>query len=71
MKTKIAVLLAVLVIGLFLAGCSGTTSGGSTYNSYNQPQGQQNQYVGGGCGVAPSAEYTDVAGVFNVENSAA
>ena len=52
MKTKIAFLLAVLVVGVFLAGCQDTQSSGLA--SYNQPQGQQNQYVGGGCGVAPA-----------------
>ena len=53
MKTKIAILLAVLAIGVFLAGCSDNTQT-SGLEGYNQPQGQQNQYVGGGCGVAPA-----------------
>ena len=56
MNAKILVLL-VLVVGVFLAGCSQSPSG--DYASYNQPQqqGQQNQYVGGGCGVAAETDY--------------
>ena len=52
-------LLIVLVFSVFLIGCESKTSG---YASYNQPHGQeppqQGQYVSGGCGVAPSAEYS-------------
>ena len=59
MNAKILVLL-VVVVGLFLAGCSQSPSG--DYASYNQPQ-QQNQYVGGGCGVAPSADYQEPVSV--------
>ncbi len=56
MKLKTAIL-AVLVFSIFLIGCkSSQTSSG--YSAYNQPQ-QQGQYVGGGCGVAPSAAYED------------
>ena len=47
------VILAVLLLGIFLVGCA--SSGQSGYATYNQPQ--QGQYVGGGCGVAPSADY--------------
>jgi len=56
MKTKIAFLLAVLVVGVFLAGCQDTQSSGLA--SYNQPQGQQpySGAVGGGCGVAPQSD---------------
>ncbi|MBI2654072.1 hypothetical protein HYX02_04640 [Candidatus Woesearchaeota archaeon] len=54
MKTK-AIVLLVLVLGVFLFGCTQSQSG---YSTYNQPQ-QQGQYVGGGCGVAPSADYAD------------
>ncbi len=61
MNSKSA-LIAVLVIGaLFIFGCTGSAP--STYQSYNQPpqQGQPNgQYVGGGCGVAPSSDYNKV-----------
>ena len=48
----------LLLIGIFLAGCTQSQSG---YATYNQPQqGQpQGQYVGGGCGVAPSGDYAD------------
>ena len=55
MNTK-AIVLAVLLVSVFLVGC--TSSGTSGYTTYNQPQ-QQGQYVGGGCGVAPSADYED------------
>ena len=53
------VFLALLIVGVFLIGCTS----GQNYQSYNQPsQGQQGQqqngqYVGGGCGVAPSGSY--------------
>ncbi len=57
MKLKTAILV-VLVFSIFLVGCtSSQTSGYSTYNQPGQPQG--GQYVGGGCGVAPSAGYED------------
>ena len=53
------VILVFLVFSVFLVGCS--KSGTNGYSAYNQPQGQQQggQYVGGGCGVAPSAAYED------------
>ena len=55
MKTKVLVL-AVLVVGILLVGCSkGTSYDG--YATYNNPQGQQQPYVGGGCGVAPQDDY--------------
>ena len=59
MNVKTA-LVAVLLVSVFLIGC--TSSQGSGYAAYNQPQQgqpQQGQYVGGGCGVAPSAAYED------------
>ena len=56
MKIKTAIL-AVLLVSVFLVGCA--SSGQSGYAAYNQPQQQQGQYVGGGCGVAPSADYED------------
>ena len=53
-------LFAVLLVGIFLIGCTSSKSG---YATYNQPQGQQpqqgGQYVGGGCGVASNADYED------------
>ncbi len=56
MKIK-TILLAVLLISVFLVGCQKPTTG---YASYNQQQAQQQgQYVGGGCGVAPSGNYAD------------
>ena len=57
MNAKILVLV-LLVVGVFLVGCSkGTNYDG--YATYNNPQGQQQPYVGGGCGVAPSGDYGD------------
>lgn len=57
MNAKLIVFL-VLVVGVFLIGCSQSPTG--DYSSYSQPQQQgqqQNQYVGGGCGVAAEAGY--------------
>lgn len=55
MKLK-AILLAVLVLSVFLVGCAASQPNG--YSAYNQPgQQQNNQYVGGGCGVAPGGDY--------------
>lgn len=51
MNLKTAILV-VLVLSVFLVGCTSSQSG---YSTYNQPQ--QQQYVGGGCGVAPSGDY--------------
>lgn len=68
MNTKQVVLL-VLVVSVFLIGCSSKSPTGD-YASYNQPQ-QQNQYVGGGCGVAQNAEYTDMSNAFDGKSSAA
>ena len=56
MKIKTAILV-VLVFSAFLFGC--TSSKTSGYATYNQPQPQGGQYVGGGCGVAPNAAYED------------
>lgn len=56
MNTKLA-LAAILIVGIFLIGCQQDYATGG-YQSYNQP-GQQNQYVGGGCGVAPSSDYKE------------
>ena len=47
------ILFLVLIVGVLLVGCSQQQD----YSAYNQPQGQQQQYVGGGCGVAPQADY--------------
>ena len=60
MKIKTAIL-AILVVSIFLVGCSGSKTQYTGYAAYNQPQGQQpnGQYVGGGCGVAPNAAYED------------
>ena len=67
MNTKISVAV-VLLMAVFLLGCTSSQNG---YTSYNQqPQGQQpqqGQYVGGGCGVAPSASYeeTPITKIFS------
>jgi len=53
---KKAILLAVLIVGVFLAGCTSSQDG---YATYNQQQGGQQPYVGGGCGVAPNADYSN------------
>ena len=58
MNTK-TVLLAALIFSIFLIGCTSSSPSGN-YAAYNQPQGappQQQQYVGGGCGVAPQTPY--------------
>ncbi|MBI2102157.1 hypothetical protein HYT53_06115 [Candidatus Woesearchaeota archaeon] len=57
MNIKTAIL-AVLVVSVFLVGCSKQydTAGYATYNQQGQ---QQGQYVGGGCGVSPSGDYAD------------
>ena len=55
MNAKLLILL-VLVVGVLLAGCNSASNDG--YETYNQQQGQQqNQYVGGGCGVAAESNY--------------
>ncbi len=53
MNVKTAILV-LLVFSVFLIGCTQSQTG---YSTYNQPQ--QGQYVGGGCGVAPSGDYED------------
>lgn len=65
MKTKAILILAVLLLSVFLIGC-GEKVQSNGYATYNQPQ-QQNQYVGGGCGVAPNADYNEP---FSVKDSA-
>ena len=50
MKIKAAIL-AVLVFSVFLLGCQSKDYTGN-YAAYNQPQAQQQPYVGGGCGVS-------------------
>lgn len=51
-----AILMAILLASVFLVGCT-EKSNTSGYASYTPPP--QQQYVGGGCGVAPSSDYTD------------
>ena len=57
MKAKIWILV-VLVVGIFLVGCA-KSNDYSGYATGGNPQGQQQPYVGGGCGVAPSGDYAD------------
>lgn len=54
-----ALVLVLLLVSIFLVGCASSSQSG--YATYNQPQGQPQggQYVGGGCGVAPSGDYED------------
>lgn len=66
MNVKIVVA-AVLLVAVFLAGCTSSQTG---YSSYNQPQ--QQQYVGGGCGVAPGGDYENTPiKAFDLADSAA
>ena len=62
MNAKLFVL-AIFIVGSFLVGCQASSS---DYSAYGNPsgQGQQNQYVGGGCGVAP-ADSKMPAGAFD------
>ncbi len=53
MNMKIGIA-AILLVALFLVGCEQQQTGYATYNQPGAPQG--GQYVGGGCGVAPSEE---------------
>ncbi|MAG91250.1 hypothetical protein CMO83_01075 [Candidatus Woesearchaeota archaeon] len=55
MNVKI-LMVVVLLVGVFLFGC---TSPNTTGGAFNQQQGQQQPFVGGGCGVAPHADYED------------
>jgi hypothetical protein len=57
MNIKVLIL-AVLVVSVFLAGCAKSSNDYSAYATGN-PQGQQQPYVGGGCGVAPSGNYAN------------
>ena len=66
MNLKTAIL-AVLVLSVFLVGCS---SGQTGYAAYNQHQGQQQPYVGGGCGVARNSAYGAPADDINSPDSA-
>lgn len=47
-----AIILVAVVMGLLLTGCA-QSSPPTGYAAYSGAQGQQQQYVGGGCGVAP------------------
>ena len=62
-----AIVLLVLVVSIVIVGCAPKSQTG--YATYNQPQ--QGQYVGGGCGVAPSADYEDTPiGALSSKDSA-
>ncbi|HLC49966.1 MAG TPA: hypothetical protein VJI97_00895 [Candidatus Nanoarchaeia archaeon] len=66
MKKEMLFLVLVVVVSIFLVGCGQK----SDYSAYNQPQGQQQQYVGGGCGVATQASYEDTpVGAFDSVNT--
>jgi len=63
MNAKVIVLL-VLLLGVFLVGC--TSSPSQNYAAYNNPQNpQQGQYVGGGCGVVTNADYADNSAILD------
>lgn len=53
---KTAFVLALLAV-LVIAGCA--SNGSTGYSTYNDQQ--QQQYVGGGCGVLPLVPYEDSA----------
>lgn len=62
-----ALVLAVLVVGVFLVGCGQKEANYQTYSQ--QPQGQ-GAVVGGGCGVAPSGDVENTpVGAFDSGNS--
>jgi uncharacterized lipoprotein YajG len=64
MKYK-TILFAVLLIGIvLLAGCTKSSTTG--YAAYNPQQGQQQPYVGGGCGVVPVDNLGDGASISPV-----
>ena len=48
------IIMACMVVGLLLAGCSSSNAPPTGYYSYGQQGGQPQggQYVGGGCGLA-------------------
>jgi hypothetical protein len=56
-KAIVLLILGVLVVSIVVVGCGPKSQTG--YATYNQQQGQQQPYVGGGCGVAPSGAYED------------
>ena len=54
MKCKTILFVAFVVGIVLLAGCTKSSSSGyATYNPQQGQGGQQQGYVGGGCGVAP------------------
>ncbi len=57
MNRDIILVIFVMVLGVLLVGCTSSQTGPAGYSNYNSPE--QQQYVGGGCGVAPSGDYTD------------
>ena len=67
---NVRIILAFFVVGLFLIGCASQQQDSTGYAAYNQPQ--QQQYVGGGCGVAPSGDYqgTPIKELAQSKNSA-
>ncbi len=65
-----AIILGLVVFSVFLVGCTSSQPGYASYNQQQQGQ-QQGQYVGGGCGVAPSGDYADTpVKVFDSPGSA-
>ena len=68
----LTLIVLVVMAGMLLAGCaqSGPPSGYAAYNGYGAPAGQQGQYVGGGCGVAPQTDYGDTPALVPVDAGA-
>jgi|TARA_B100001971_G_C18154479_1_gene517701 hypothetical protein len=63
---KILVLMVVLVLAVFLVGCQQEPQ----YTGYAASgQGQQQPYVGGGCGVAPADDTGDAADISSVSTN--
>ena len=65
---KQALVLAVLLVGVFLVGCGQKEV---SYNAYSQqPPPGQGAVVGGGCGVAQSGDVANTqVGALDSENS--
>ena len=64
------ILFLVIVLGVFLVGCTQSSPDYSAYAQGGAAQGgQQQQYVGGGCGVAQQADYAQTpVGAFDSSN---
>jgi len=60
MKYKTILFVALLVGIILVAGCTKSSpSGYAAYNAQQGQGGQQQAYIGGGCGVAPADDVGD------------